>query len=222
MSHSLLNGYSKAAVAQLTMDCLGGNVLKVMDSEYYRQFKQIDLSVFCLMAGLYCLPTTELINKLNELIMEKSPARNAIEIGSGRGTIADALGIIPTDSWQQDRPEMKAHYASMGQPTVSYGSHVLKMDGNSAVDHFKPDVVCAAWVTHLWVAEDQERGGNMYGIDEQKIINSVKRYVVVGNRAVHGAKPIMPKVSDVIEGDFLFSRSANNSSENAIFVWDRA
>lgn len=216
-----IKDFEKSKVAMMQSECLSEGNLKVMPADFYRQFNQREIAIFCMMNGLYCLPTHELLDCLNELIIEASPSRLAIEIGSGNGALGKGLGIPCTDSFMQDDPVIRAHYASLGQPTVRYGQHVIKIDANKAVDEMRPEVVVGAWVTHLYREEAHELGGNMFGIDEDLIINKTRRYIVVGNKGVHGKKPIMSKAARVIEADFLFSRSLENAGLDAIFVWDK-
>lgn len=215
--------YNSHNVNQLIKDCYNGEHLRIMPAAYYSRFAQEDLSAFCVAKGLYCLPTIELLDKLNELILEADPHRNAIEIGAGNGAIARGLGIPATDSMMQSNPSVAYLYETVfNQPTVEYGSNVQQIDGNAAVEKMRPDVVVGAWVTHIYDNRDPERGGNVLGIDEWDILRRVKRYIVVGNTAIHGKKPIMGQVSQVIKAPYLFSRSAQYHERNAIFVWDNS
>jgi hypothetical protein len=213
--------FDQNRVDQLIEQCFDGNMLKVMPADFYREFSQMDLYVFSIQKGIYCLPTTELLNALNTLILEVSPHRHAIEIGSGNGAIARGLGIPGTDNYLQSSAEMKAYYGLIGQATVSYGPSVMKLDANTAVEKMRPEVVIGAWVTHKYNPLEHHRGGNnVDGIDEGKILESVKRYIVVGNDVIHSEKPIMDKVTRTIRGDFIFSRSVKGVSQNAIYIWD--
>lgn len=210
-------------VNQLMIDCYDGDHLRIMPAEYYSRFPQEDLSGFCVAKGLYCLPTFELLDKLNELILEADPYRNAIEIGAGNGAIGRGLGITATDSMMQANPSVAYLYETvLSQPTVEYGKNVQQIDGNAAVEKMRPDVVIGAWVTHIYDNRDPDRGGNVLGIDEWDILRRVKRYIVVGNTVIHGKKPIMSQVSQVIKAPYLFSRSAQYHDKNAIFVWDNS
>lgn len=212
--------FNSANVTKLINDCFDGEHLRIMPADYYGRFHQNDLSAFCVVKGLYCLPTFELLDKLNELILEVDPYRNAIEIGAGNGAIGRGLGIVATDSMMQEDPRISQFYAALNQPIVTYGANVRQIDGNAAVESLRPNVVIGAWVTHIYDQRDPGRGGNMLGIDEWDILRRVKRYIVVGNTIIHGKKPIMPQVNQVIKAPYLFSRSAQYSDKNAIFVWD--
>lgn len=208
------------AVAYLNAEALGsGGVLRVMPSEFYQQFRQDDLCAFCLMNGLYCLPTFELLDIINDLIAEVSPTRSAIEIGSGNGVLGRGLGVPCTDNLMQTFPEVMAIYAGIAQPVVKYGEHVEKLAALDAVKRYVPDVVVAAWVTHLFDPLDAKRGGNMYGVDELAMLKRIKRYVFVGNMTTHELKPLLNVPHREIRGDFLFSRG-RVAEDNVLLVWE--
>lgn len=221
MQATILNDIDRQAVHALSQGCTEGRHLKIMPASFYRQFRQVDITAFCLMAGIYCLPTVELLDVLNTLILEASPDRNVIELGAGNGALGRGLGIRSTDSFMQDDPGIQALYTSMRQPPVVYGENVERMDANTAVETLRPTVAVAAWLTHKYDPARHELQGNMFGVDEGAILKRVKRYIVVGNLGVHSKKPIMPQVSQVIRGDYLFSRSIKHSADNAIFIWDQ-
>lgn len=209
-------------IAALKELCYDGDVFKVVPAEVYHGFTQEELFLFCVQNGLYSLPTTELLDTLNTLIMEVSPTRNAIEIGSGNGAIGRGLGIPATDNFMQDNEFIRAHYDMLKQATVRYGKDVINLDANTAVRKMRPECVVAAWVTHKFEVNDPQRGGNQFGIDEEEILASVKRYIVVGNNVVHSQKPIFEKMTRMIRGDFIFSKSIAGVDQNAIYIWDRA
>jgi hypothetical protein len=194
-------------------------VLKIMPKDFYRQFEQEALSAFCVEMGCYSLPTVELMNLVNAKIMECSPSRHAIEIGSGNGVVGEALGITCTDSWMQDDPTIKAHYEAMRQPTVPYRDHVMRLDALDAVARYKPEVVVASWVTHIYDATLPYRGGNTFGVDEQLLLDRIKRYVFIGNLDTHQHKPILAHKHETIQDDSMFSRSMRPEL-NALIVWD--
>lgn len=208
-------------VREIESQVMENGILKVMPSEFYRQFDQMDLFCFCAKNGIYGLPTFELLNKLNELILEASPTRNAIEIGSGCGVLGRGLGIQCTDNHMQSDPMMQMYYAMGGQEVVQYGEHVAKISGNDAVDHYRPEVVVACWVTHLYREDRHELGGNMFGVDEELLVQKIKRYVFVGNLKTHAQKPLLNRPHKIIRGDFIFSKSVH-ADQNVILVWDNS
>lgn len=214
--------YNKEAVALIQSQAVVNGLLQPKPAEFYRQFSQNDISAFCLFNGYYCLPTIELVDYLNAVTMAVSPSRHAIEIGSGNGVIARSLGITGTDSKMQDDADIAKLYALMGQPPVTYGDDVVKLDANAAVDRYKPEVVIGAWVTHKYEEAEHDRGGNMFGIDESAILDhpSVKAYLVIGNESVHSKKPILNREHVVLRpsSGMLFSRGAA-ADKNVIYVW---
>jgi hypothetical protein len=207
--------------ARLDAFCLDNGVLQVVHADFYRQFDQEQLSVFGHRHAAYVLPTWELITKLDELIKEVSPSRSAIEIGAGNGLLGMALGIPCTDNRMQERPEIIDIYATTGQPTITYGENVQKLDALEAVKHWRPEVVVAAWVTHLYNPNESHRGGNMFGVDEVLLLSKIKRYIFVGNVGPHHLKPLFDQCQKftTIEPLGLFSR-ARNPDSNVIWVWD--
>jgi hypothetical protein len=219
MNFSILNP-DMNEVRALTEQAIDENgVLRVMPSEFYARFSQQALSTLCILNGCYALPTFELLDVINQKIMEVSPSRNAIEIGSGNGVIGKALGITCTDNWMQDRPEVRSHYELTQQVVVPYGKHVLRMDAEQAVDHYRPDVVVASWVTHIYRPDQCERGGNAWGVDEAALLKKIRRYVFVANLQTHAKKPLLETGHTVIRGDFLFSRSMA-SDQCALIIWE--
>ncbi|MBI6727550.1 hypothetical protein RYA05_13745 [Pseudomonas syringae pv. actinidiae] len=219
MSQRIINPNAVEVEAMVRQAIDGDGVLKVMDAAFYHQFKMDSVQGFCLFLGLYALPTTELLDRVNLLIMEASPSRNAIEVASGNGCLGKGLGIQCTDNYMQADEDIKAHLMESRQAPVSYGQHVAKYDALEAVDVFRPEVVVAAWMTHKYRPHEHYRGGNMYGIEENDMMTRIKRYILVGNREVHKHKPLMEVPHQCIQGDFIVSRSSH-PSKNAIFVWD--
>jgi hypothetical protein len=210
---------SQAAQDALDAGALDNGVLRVMPAAFYQQFEQVEVSGFCLRNGLYCLPTVELVDKINELIQEVSPTRSAIEIGSGNGVLGKALGIPCTDSHMQEDPAVIALYRTMGQPVITYGPHVERLDAEAAVARHRPEVVVAAWVTHKYNPAEHGRGGNVYGVDEIALLGRIKRYIFVGNFYTHEHKPLLNLSYTVHDSAALFSR-AQQPQGNGVVVWD--
>ena len=215
---SILNA-DPEALAQLFERATESGELRVMNSQFYREFPQEQLSAFAHQLGAYCLPTNGLIDLLDKLILEASPSRSAIEIGAGNGIIGRALGIPCTDNRMQERMDIKALYKASGQPVVRYGDHVQKLNAREAVLHCKPEVVVAAWVTHIYNPAEHWRGGNAFGVDEAAMLKKIKRYIFVGHRSPHQFKPLLDLEPREIVDPCLFSRSMD-ASGNVIWVWD--
>jgi hypothetical protein len=192
--------------------------LQIISYEYLKDVPQGDISQFCVKYGFYCLPTIELLTFLQEEIGDQK--ENTIEIGAGHGAISRFLGIKAVDNYMQESPQIKAYYESLKQTIVPYGKHVEKIDANSAVQKYKPKVVIGAFCTHLYNPREHWREGNQFGINEQKIINKVDKYIHIGNEKVHGKKPILKHQHRSSKAEWLLSRS-QNKNQNVIWVWEK-
>lgn len=197
----------------------GDRQLRVLPSAVYDTIDHTDLRVWCNQRAIYGLPTVELVDWLKTLI----DGRTAIEVGAGNGALGRALGIPRTDSWLQDQPDVQLMYRLQGQPTITYGPDVERLEAMEAVRKYRPQVVVGSWVTH-WIDPNKPMppgGGNMYGLHEDRILrfSSVESYVVVGHTTVHKHKPILQLPHRVIREPWVRSRAADPSG-NAIFVWD--
>lgn len=173
-------------------------------------------AMFGVLQGLYGFLTAELVAFLREFIGE----RTAIEIGAGRGALAKALGIPATDNRQQERPDVKAYYAALRQPTVRYGDHVEALDALAAVKKYQPDIAIGCWVTHRYNPARHELGGNADGVDEEALLDRCPVYVLIGNEKVHAAKTIWQRPHTIHYPPWLFSR-AFNGTRDFIAIWER-
>ncbi len=187
----------------------------VHPTDFYKQFSRDLIRQFCHAHAFYLLPTAELIEFLDK-ILGKDKART-IEIGSGNGSLGRALKIKRTDSWMQAVPEIKAHYEAMMQPTIKYGSDVLKIDAEAAIKKFRPKIVLGSWITQKWRPGDEE--GNILGPDENKFLKKIAIYIMIGNENIHGQKRILKNYRhDILESTHLVSRAAD-SSKDRIYIF---
>ncbi len=204
----------RVSTAEITeMIVRDGNIVPV-PYQYLADISQEQVTTFCWEQGLYQIPTIELMQFLESEIGEKS---KAIEIGAGNGCIGRALGITMTDSYMQEREDVKSTYKAMGQPTVRYGKDVVNMGGNESIRHYKPEVVLACWVTNKW--EEGMESGNFWGVTEEELLDDgVKKYIHVGNTNTHKMKPIL-KTNPYEEFKFpwLVSRS-QRKEDNVIYI----
>ncbi len=187
---------------------------QILPAEFWNQHSQNFISNFCYKHGMYCIPTTELIDWLQNRIRD----RRAIEIGAGNGAVGRAVGIKTTDSYQQTKKKYKRLYAVVKQPTVNYGKDVIRCDALEAVKRFKPEVVLGCWVTHKYKPNMHKAGGNEVGIDEHKLLMKVQEYIVVGNETVHAKKLIMEVPHETFNPSWLVSRG-QDSTGNRIYIW---
>lgn len=204
-----------AGVLDLSSALLDGlGMLRVARAAFFEQTTVQERALFGNRHGIYGFLTYELIQWLQERIN----GRKAIEIGSGNGSLAYALDIPATDSKMQDNPIVAKLYENIGSPTVTYGPNVQRLPANDAVVVHKPKVVVAQWVTHLYKQSRHEAGGNMWGVNEERIIKSCEEYIFIGNEKVHAGKSIWNLPHEIIYPDWLYSRAANGS-RNFIACW---
>jgi hypothetical protein len=206
-----------AAVRDISAEVLGqdGRV-KVLPASYWQTTTREERALFGHQHAVYSFPTTELVERLTQII----DGRSAIEIGAGNGVLAQALGIPATDSRQQDMPKYRAFYLLSGQPTIAYGPNVEQMHASRAVRHYKPKVVIGCWVTHKWEATRQHAQGTEDGVDEADVMAHCDTFVLVGNEHVHRYARMLERHPAIEYPDWLYSR-ATNDSRNMIAVWNR-
>src|SRR5690606_25860612 len=101
---------------------------------------------------------------------------------------------------------------------IVYGKNVEKLAAKNAVQKFRPQVVVASWVTHLYREDRHEAGGNMFGVDEEFILDNCEEYIFIGNTAVHASKSIWTRPHERHTPDWVFSR-ASNGSPDFVAVW---
>lgn len=191
--------------------------LRVIPAQVLEDTTAQERLLFGVRHGLYSFPTEELCEFLRARIRGKT----TIEIGAGHGALAGTLSIPATDNRQQEEAEFKAHYRQIRQPTVPYGEDVEKLDAISAVQRYKPSVVIACWVMHLFDPDRPDAGGSMFGVDEEKVIASCDEYIFVGNEKVHAHKPIWGIPHEKLTPSWLYSRAVNGSRD-FIAIWRRA
>lgn len=203
----------------LAPDVLDSNgELRILPASFWAGTTRDERAVFGVRYGLYCFPTVELVEWLKRAIGDRS----AIEIGSGSGTLAKALGIPATDNRMQEWPEIRAIYEATRQPTVTYGANVECMDALEAVAHYKPQVVVAAWVTHKFDMLRKADGGNVYGVREPELLRQIDTYLFIGNRRTHAGKQLWAKTpAEYIEAPWLVSR-AMTDDPNFAARWESA
>lgn len=201
-------------IAPLLLD--GEGKLRIAAASMLQETTAQERLVFGVRNGVYCIPTLELCDFLRTRVN----GRRAIEIGAGNGVLAKELGIPATDNRQQEDPGVKAYYQQLGQPTVPYGDNVERLDANTAVARYRPEVVIACWVTHLFDPSRESAGGSSSGVDESSIIAACDEYIFIGNEQVHAHKPIWDLPHEKVTPPWLYSRAVNGSRD-FIAMWRR-
>lgn len=202
-------------ISYLEKEIFKDNKFQFLSYKFYKEIPENDLKLFCHKHAMYCVPTIELVEWLKEQIKGKY----TIEIGSGNGYLAKELGIKATDSFLQDRPDIQLQYKLMKQPTITYGDNVQRITANEVVKLYKPDIVLATWVTHLYNYKEHWRQGNMYGVDEEHIIKNCKKYIFVGSEKTHRTKPIHKFNKTSLKPEWLVSRNCDNL--DVIWIWEK-
>lgn len=189
--------------------------LKLLSYREYEKYSSDNLRYFCWLNARCGIPTVELVDYLKSIIN----GRTAIEIGSGHGDLGRYLNIPLTDSRMQEEPEIKSFYYRIGHPTIKYPEDVEKLEALEAVKKYKPQVVIASWVCP-YSPHDTTYGSSPRGIEEDKLLELVDTYIMIGNLVTHGDKPIRKLKHQEINEKFIISR-ATNPENNRIFIWDK-
>lgn len=191
-------------------------LLRVVPASALSGVSESHMQFWCLKRAVYGLPTVELVDWLRD----KIAGRRAIEIGAGNGALGRALGIPCTDSRMQERPEIAEHYRLHGQPTIDYPADIEKLDALEAIKAHKPEVVIASWVTQLYrgrTREEHARGGNMFGVDEDALLDTGVEYVHIGATSTHGTKWILSRPHD--EFRFPWLQGRGKPEDRVIWAW---
>ncbi len=197
-------------IRDLSPDVLGvDGRMQVLPAAYWAMTTTEERALFGNRRGLYLFPTLELVARLQEII----GGRTAIEIGAGNGVLAEALGIVATDSCEQRKSPIRELYALNRWTRVPYGPNVVEMHASRAVRTYKPQVVLGCWVTHKMDLKQEHRGGKPNGIDEPDILRHCEHYVLVGNESVHAQKCIWDRPHTIEYPDYVYSRATNGTRE---------
>lgn len=188
---------------------------QILGKEFWCQFSLDQIHLFMNQEALYVLPTEELIDFLDKEIGEA----DTIEVGAGRGIIGRELGIRTTDSYQQaSDSDTRIMYELINCPTIRYPKFVEKIDAVSAARKYRPHTILGCFVTHKWRGDT--RSGNDLGIDMTKMFSYARRFILVGNKRVHGDNPLMKFPHREIDLDGLITRGFCQEL-NRIFIWEK-
>lgn len=187
-------------------------LVRPIEYEILRRFPRNDLMAWCVLHGVYQIPTWELIDWLKNAINGES----AIEIGAGKACIGRYLGIPMTDSYQQAKPIVALYYATRGQIPAIPPADVERLDAHEAIAKYRPRVVIGAWITkHSWIPND----GNYWGVQEERILRAGCTYIHIGNADPHGDKPILKYPHLEFNFPWLIGRGIDKT-KNRIWVWN--
>jgi hypothetical protein len=189
--------------------------MKLLPTADLKNLNWNDFRHFCHVHGRYGVPTVELIEMLTNLI----GGRSCIEIGAGNGDFGYHLNLRMTDSKIQDELRIKNMYRIMRQPTIQYPRDVEKLEALEAIYKYKPQVVITSWTTTYFPRQTSYHS-NPYGLREERLLNLVDTYILIGNLDTHGDKPICKLPHQKIQSEFIVSRAANQEN-NRVFVWNK-
>lgn len=179
----------------------------------YAKYSQATRGAFCVRNGIYGLVTHELVQFITAHIGE----RTAIEIGSGDGVLAQALGIPATDNYMQEWPAIRAEYERMQQAVIKYGTNVERLDGTDALAKYAPRVIVACWLTHKRIDSEPERGGNAFASDERMLLANCETVIFVGNSSTHAQHRLLGRSHRHFHEDWLYSRAVRG--KNFVGIW---
>jgi hypothetical protein len=202
-----------AHIRDIRPDVLGPDGrMRILPAAFWAKTSANERALFGHNTGIYSFPTEELVARLKEIIGDRS----AIEIGSGNGVLAEALGIPATDSFQQTQADTVEAYEEHGYVTVPYGPNVEKLTAYDAVRKYDPDVVLGCWVTHKYNPDQPWLKGNEFGVDEADVLEHCEEYVFVGNlkpEVCHTKKPIFQQIHETETPHWIYSRAQDHKRE---------
>jgi len=202
-------------VSHIENNVIPNSEFQLLNASYYEALSTNELAFFAWKHAFYTVPTIELITFLKEQIGEE---KNVLEIGAGNGFLGKALNIKCTDNKMQDDPIVKLSYRTTNQPTIIYGANVEKIDAESAVKKYHPNIVIASWVTQKY--SKFKEIGNPYGPDLREIVKNCQKFIFIGNDDTHGWFEIFGLPHRTIKVDGYISR-AIKPKNNYIYIWYR-
>ena len=198
---------------KIFMEC---GVIIPVDYDIVKNIPYEELRLYCHFRGIYAVITSELC----DWFLRNVNLRDSIEIGAGNGTLGRDLGIRLTDNYNQTRNDVKSFYIAIGQPVIKYPRDVQKIDAIKAVRKYQPRVVIGSWITRKFNPNEPEKGGNMYGVDEVKLVKNCEVYYHVCNLSsdLHKKSDLLnnPEISVKIHRNIPFFSRNENHKDNVV------
>lgn len=191
-------------------------MLRLLPAEVFQKFNFDDFRLWLHFRAAYHVPTLETVQWLKETVGSES----VIEIGSGNGWLSNLTGFTATDRKVQDNPDGLLVYSSLRQPRIKYPEWVEHLNASEAITKYRPHTVVAAWVTEF--SKTHTAQSSMYGVNEERLLERCKRYILIGSTHIHGNKKILKKKHRVFELPFLVSRTdqARKVGTNKVWIWE--
>jgi hypothetical protein len=217
----ILNDSDVPDTSYLDERWLHGGRIRLLPADEFKSVPWLHLRMWMHRHARYSLPTAELIEWLRTE-MGVVPT-NTIEIGAGNGDLGYHLGILSTDSYVQQTPEFKVLYAMQKQTPTNPAPDVAKIDANELVEQYGPEQVVGSYITRKYVEgkEAPDAQASVYGVDEEKLISGVQRYIHIGNEATHGRKTALSLPHRTYHFPWLITRGqlVAESNRGVIYVW---
>lgn len=192
-------------------------LLRLLPAAVYHEIPRAFLQIWAFEMGYHLFPTVELAGWLREEI----GGAPAIEICAGAGILGRELGV-PCIDWDVYHrfTDARLRYDLHRQPSPALGPHCEQVEASEAVLKYKPQVVFGGYVTQrVYPGEPTTMAGSVYGVDERAITRCVRKYIVVGSRAVHGGKKIARSMTRSLSPTWVVTRTSK-PEDVGIFIWD--
>lgn len=186
--------------------------LRLLPKAYYDEINPAHLRLWLHLTARYSVPTVESIAYLRDRI----GGRSAIEVGAGNGDLGYHLGILSTDSYQQQHdPQTVYAMQTHKQPQTNPPRDVLSITANDAVEFYRPQVVVASWLTHRYDGVD----GNYLGPLEAAFLVHAETYLHIGSTSTHARKPLLRRPHSVTFDAGLVGRGRFGPGRDVVFEW---
>lgn len=189
--------------------------IKLLPAAKYHEIDYCHLMAWGGMRARYTFPTIELV----EWLKDKIAGREALEIGAGNGDLGYHLGIRRIDNYSQLQPDVILWYALHGMEVTQPTPDVEEIDAIDAINKYRPKVVVGSFITQKSYG-DVKNSGNVYGPEEENILQGTDCYIHVGNENAHGDKRILRHPHQKFKFPWIVTKTIDQS-KNVIYQWGK-
>ena len=199
-------------IPEMEKDLVENGRIKEVSADVWKQYPQEAIACFMNKYAIYCAPTTELLDTLDELIGDK----DTIEVCAGMGYLGQGLNLdhITDACYQVKGIYRKAIEDRGGVPTIP-PPFVEPMTANHAAVKYRPHTILVSYGTHK--DTDIYGSGSEVGVDYKALKYHCKRIIFIGNLLTHKDNPMTANPSMSCEG--LITRTMPELSR--IFIWEK-